>query len=73
LILLTGASGYIGGRLLRTLHEKGEPVRAIAPHGLAGLAYWYALYPAHRLIFKGMLHGIADSLRPRTPSIEEGK
>ena len=30
LILLTGASGYIGGRLLRTLHEKGERVRAIA-------------------------------------------
>ena len=30
LILLTGASGYIGGRLLRTLHERGERVRAIA-------------------------------------------
>ncbi len=31
LILLTGASGYIGGRLLRTLHERGERVRALAP------------------------------------------
>jgi uncharacterized protein YbjT (DUF2867 family) len=30
LILLTGASGYIGGRLLRTLHERGERVRALA-------------------------------------------
>lgn len=30
LILLTGASGYIGGRLLRTLHEKGECLRAMA-------------------------------------------
>ncbi|GAC1482425.1 MAG: SDR family oxidoreductase [Gemmatimonadaceae bacterium] len=30
LVLLTGASGYIGGRLLRTLHERGERIRAIA-------------------------------------------
>jgi uncharacterized protein YbjT (DUF2867 family) len=30
LILLTGASGYIGGRLLRVLEEKGGRVRCIA-------------------------------------------
>lgn len=38
LILLTGASGYIGGRLLRTLHDKGERVRANArrPDDLRG-------------------------------------
>ena len=29
------------------------------PHGLAGLAYWYALYPVHYLIFAGMLRRIA--------------
>jgi len=29
------------------------------PAGLAGLLYWYALYPAHRWIFAGMLRGIA--------------
>lgn len=28
------------------------------PHGLAGFAYWYALYPIHNLIFEGMLRGI---------------
>jgi hypothetical protein len=28
------------------------------PHGLAGLAYWYALYPIHHLIFQGMLRAI---------------
>jgi hypothetical protein len=28
------------------------------PVGLSGLAYWYALYPVHRLIFAGMLRGI---------------
>ena len=29
--------------------------------GLFGLLYWYALYPAHRLVFAGMLRGIAGS------------
>jgi uncharacterized protein YbjT (DUF2867 family) len=29
------------------------------PRGVAGLLYWYALYPVHRLIFNGMLRGIA--------------
>jgi hypothetical protein len=37
------------------------------PHGLVGLAYWYALYPIHYLIFAGMLRKIgqlAEGLRP---------
>ena len=29
------------------------------PAGLAGLLYWYALYPLHAVIFRGMLDGIA--------------
>jgi hypothetical protein len=29
------------------------------PLGLAGLAYWYLLYPIHALVFRGMLRGIA--------------
>jgi hypothetical protein len=28
------------------------------PVGLSGLAYWYALYPLHRVVFSGMLKGI---------------
>lgn len=28
------------------------------PVGLAGQAYWYALYPVHHLVFNGMLRGI---------------
>ena len=28
------------------------------PWGLAGLAYWYGLYPVHWLISRGMLRGI---------------
>jgi uncharacterized protein YbjT (DUF2867 family) len=31
-----------------------------APSGLFGLAYWYSLYPLHRVIFEGMLRRIAE-------------
>ncbi len=30
------------------------------PVGLAGLVYWYGIYPVHRRIFAGMLGGIAS-------------
>ena len=29
------------------------------PVGLAGLAYWYGIFPLHDLVFRGMLRGIA--------------
>jgi hypothetical protein len=35
------------------------------PHGLAGLAYWYALYPIHHLIFQGMLRKIERAATTR--------
>jgi uncharacterized protein YbjT (DUF2867 family) len=39
------------------------------PLGLAGLLYWYALYPLHRLIFTGMLRGIkAAAMHPAGPT-----
>ncbi len=31
-----------------------------APKGLLGLAYWYGLYPIHRIIFGGMIHNLAQ-------------
>jgi hypothetical protein len=31
-----------------------------APKGLLGLLYWYALYPAHSLIFSGLIRRIAE-------------
>lgn len=34
--------------------------------GLAGLAYWYALYPFHRFVFAGMLRAIAARTRGGT-------
>ncbi len=41
--------------------QAGTTLRQTAifdPHGLAGRAYWYALYPVHYLIFEGMLRRI---------------
>ncbi len=41
---------------------RGSVIRQTAiydPAGLAGLLYWYALYPVHRWIFSGMLRDIA--------------
>ncbi len=32
------------------------------PRGILGLLYWYALYPAHKLVFAGMLRGIAKAV-----------
>jgi uncharacterized protein YbjT (DUF2867 family) len=45
-----------------TANGHGSTIRQTAifdPVGLAGLAYWYALYPLHQLVFGGMLRGIA--------------
>ena len=33
------------------------------PVGLLGLAYWYALYPLHQVVFAGMLRNIARAAR----------
>lgn len=41
---------------------EGSTIRQTAvfdPRGLAGLAYWYAVWPLHAMVFKGMLRGIA--------------
>jgi hypothetical protein len=42
--------------------ERASTIRQTAifdPVGLFGLAYWYALYPLHELVFAGMLRGVA--------------
>jgi hypothetical protein len=39
-----------------------EQLSRFVPRGLAGLAYWYSLYPFHQLIFGGMLRKIALSI-----------
>jgi hypothetical protein len=35
-----------------------EQTARFKPRGLAGLAYWYAVYPWHGFVFDGMLKGI---------------
>jgi hypothetical protein len=40
----------------------GSRIRLTAifyPIGLSGSAYWYLLFPIHRIVFSGMLKGIA--------------
>ena len=42
--------------------SSGSIIRQTAmfdPVGLAGLAYWYGVYPLHKLVFAGMLRSIA--------------
>jgi hypothetical protein len=34
--------------------------------GLLGLAYWYALYPLHQLVFAGMLRGLVAAMDPNS-------
>ncbi len=54
---------------------EGARIRQTAefdPAGVFGLAYWYALYPLHRLVFAGMLRGIAVAARTEpTPGTQE--
>jgi uncharacterized protein YbjT (DUF2867 family) len=47
-----------GGSILRQ-------VASFDPRGVVGLAYWFAIYPAHAFVFRDMLAGIAaQALRP---------
>jgi uncharacterized protein YbjT (DUF2867 family) len=38
------------------------------PSGVAGLLYWYGIYPLHGLVFSGMLLGIARAVTDRESS-----
>lgn len=45
-------------------NSRGSVIRQTAifdPAGVAGIIYWYALYPLHQWIFSGMLDQIAAS------------
>lgn len=48
----------------------GSRIRQTAlfdPSGLAGLAYWYAVLPIHKLVFRDMLAGIARAAASTPP------
>jgi uncharacterized protein YbjT (DUF2867 family) len=62
--------------------QGGSTIRQTAlfdPVGLAGLAYWYLVYPLHRMVFSGMLESIARAAtagRPggkRTGRLQKGE
>jgi tryptophan-rich sensory protein len=40
------------------------------PVGLAGLAYWYFIYPLHQIVFRGMLRGIVLAGGGQEPAIK---
>jgi uncharacterized protein YbjT (DUF2867 family) len=44
--------GFAGGATIRQ-------TAIFDPVGLAGLAYWFSVYPLHALVFSGMLRGMA--------------
>ena len=90
-LLVTGATGYIGGTLTPRLRlraqmkmpgdawlqfealqidaERSRLVQSVffASKGLFGLAYWFFLYPIHRIIFSHMfqrlVHGAEAASR----------
>lgn len=62
-ILLTGATGYIGGRLLRRLQEQGRPVRCLTrrPEVLApGLCSSTTVAEGDALVSSSLRAGLAD-------------
>lgn len=53
----------------------GATIRQTAifdPVGLLGLAYWYGVYPLHRLVFAGMLRGIAQAATGTSTMARDG-
>ncbi len=51
-----------------TSEGQGSTIRQTAifdPVGLGGLAYWYALYPMHWLVFAGVLRGLVRAAEER--------
>jgi uncharacterized protein YbjT (DUF2867 family) len=50
-------------------HTRIRQTAIFDPVGLAGLAYWYALYPLHGIVFGGMLRGIARAATLESSSV----
>jgi len=63
------SSGAAGPSLFELEPEAGgtrlRQTAIFEPRGLGGLAYWYGLFPVQRLIFAGMLRGIASAASRR--------
>jgi hypothetical protein len=64
---------YLPGRAWLEFEVKpmsgGSQIRQTAyfdPKGIAGLTYWYAVYPLHQILFAGMLRGILQAANQTT-------
>jgi hypothetical protein len=82
--LLLAAEMKLPGRAwlefeVRPAEDGGSEVRQTAmfdPRGLAGLGYWYGIWPLHQLVFAGMLRGLvrAGSAGPcASPTSDPGR
>ncbi|ACY48492.1 SDR family oxidoreductase [Rhodothermus marinus] len=67
--LLLRAEMKVPGRawLQFVVQPEGKGTRLIQqalfePRGLAGLLYWYSIYPLHRFVFRGMLRAIKQQV-----------
>jgi uncharacterized protein YbjT (DUF2867 family) len=79
-LLRLGAEMRTPGRIWLQFEVAGDHAGTILcltaifdPDGLAGLAYWNALYPIHHVIFEGMLRRIAEAASRATPSGSGGR
>jgi uncharacterized protein YbjT (DUF2867 family) len=55
-------------------NREGARIRQTAtfdPLGLAGLVYWYTVWPLHQLVFAGMLKGLARKAESSNRSLRE--
>jgi uncharacterized protein YbjT (DUF2867 family) len=78
-LLRLGAEMKTPGRIWLQFEVEGDQDGATLwqtaifdPHGVAGLAYWYALYPVHYLIFEGMLRRIGQAATASAGGPEPG-
>jgi uncharacterized protein YbjT (DUF2867 family) len=56
--------------------DGGSTLRQTAvfdPAGLAGLAYWYGIYPLHAVVFRRMLEGIAEAARSGSGAVPRSR
>jgi hypothetical protein len=44
-----------------------------SPRGVAGLLYWYLLYPVHGLVFSGMIRTLAARAEAQTVALGPGR
>lgn len=65
LVLVTRATGYIGGRLVPKLSKAGYQARCLVRDAKLGFLYSYGLYPLRGLIFRNLIRAITGRAEAR--------